>query len=185
MVEDIDTTGGKIYLTGRISSTGNGKILAMDGGADIAISNGTAYDLNAGKILNNDIEGKITITDLARDTWTEYTRSSTRTIDNYSKVARDSAAMEKAVKTEKGIGYNKGADASGSYKVKEGLRYNWTLGTETGTTRYFHKTEKTLLWGLWNYSTDQDKLRELEKTSEVKEVQSTTGKIWARATLWT
>ena len=176
VVEDIDTKGGKIYLTGRISSTGNGKILAMDGGADIAISNGTAYDLNAGKILNNDIEGKITITDLARDTWTEYTRSSTRTIDNYSKVARDSAAMEKAVKTEKGIGYNKGADASGSYKVKEGLRYNWTLGTETGTTRYFHKTEKTLLWGLWNYSTDQDKLRELEKTSEVKEVQSKTGK---------
>jgi len=176
VVEDIDTKGGKIYLTGRISSTGNGKILAMDGGADIAISNGTAYDLNAGKILNNDIEGKITITDLAKDTWTEYTPSSTKTIDNYSKVARDSAAMEKAMKTESGIGYNKGADASGSYKVKEGLRYNWTLGTETGTTRYFHKTEKTLLWGLWNYSTDQDKLRELEKTSEVKEVQSKTGK---------
>ena len=97
-VEDIDARGGNIYLTGRISSTeqtvkqqdgsekiGNGRILAVDGGAEIAITNNTKANLTTGKILNNDVEGKITITDLAKDTWTEYTRSKTTVISDYSK----------------------------------------------------------------------------------------------------
>ena len=97
-VEDIDARGGNIYLTGRISNTeqtvkqqdgnekiGNGRILAVDGGAEIAITNNTKANLTTGKILNNDVEGKITITDLAKDTWTEYTRSKTTVISDYSK----------------------------------------------------------------------------------------------------
>ncbi len=80
VVEDIDTRGGKIYLTGRISSTGNGRILAVDGGAEISITNNTKADLSAGKILNNDIEGKISITDLAKSTWTEYDRNGTNSM---------------------------------------------------------------------------------------------------------
>ena len=170
LVEDIDTKGGKVYLTGRISSTGNGRILAADGGADISVTNNSTYGLDVGKVLNNDIEGKITITDLAKDTWTEYTRSATKTIENYSKYAKDSAAAEKATKTASGIGYNSGATPSGSYKVKEGLRYNWTLGTETGTTKYYHKVQNSLFWGALDTSSSQSKLKELESSSEAKEV---------------
>ena len=170
LVEDIDTRGGKVYLTGRISSTGNGRILAADGGADISVTNNSAYGLEVGKVLNNNIEGKITVTDLAKDTWTEYTRSATKTIENYSKYAKDSAAAEKAAKTASGIGYNSGATPSGAYKVKEGLRYNWTMGTETGTTKYYHKVQNSLFWGAKKTSSSQSKLKELENSSEVKEV---------------
>ncbi len=170
LVEDIDTRGGKVYLTGRISSTGNGRILAADGGADISVTNNSTYGLDVGKVLNNDIEGKITITDLAKDTWTEYTRSATKTIENYSKYAKDSAAADKATKTTTGIGYNSGATPSGSYKVKEGLRYNWTLGTETGTTKYYHRVQNSLFWGALDTSSSQSKLKELESSTEAKEV---------------
>ena len=170
IVEDIDTKGGKVYLTGRISSTGNGRILAADGGADITVTNASQLPLTVGKVLNNDIEGKITITDLARDTWTEYTRSATKTIANYSQYARDSEAAEKAMKTAAGIGYNSGATPSGTYKVKEGLRYNWTLGTETGTTKYYHKVQNSLFWGALDTSSSQSKLKELESSTAATEV---------------
>ena len=170
LVEDIDTKGGKVYLTGRISSTGNGRILAADGGADIFVTNNSVYGLDVGKVLNNNIEGKITITDLARDIWTEYTRSTTRTIASYSQYAKDSAAAEKAAKTTAGIGYNSDATPSGTYKVKEGLRYNWTLGTETGTTKYYHKVQNSLFWGALDTTSSQSKLKELESSSEAKEI---------------
>ena len=170
VLENIDTKGGRIYLTGRISSTGNGRILAADGGADITVNNKSAYDLNVGKVLNNNIEGKITITDLAQDMWTEYTRSATKRIEKYSQYAKDSAAADKAAKTLDGIGYNIGATPSGTYKVKEGLRYNWTLGTETGTTKYYHKVQNSLFWGALDTTSSQSKLKELESSSEVKEM---------------
>jgi len=171
VVEDIDTKGGKVYLTGRISSTGNGKVLAVDGGADISITNRTSAELSVGKVINNNLEGKITITDLAKDTWTEYTRTSTKSIENYSRYAKNSAEADKQAKVTAGIGYNKGAEAAGTYKVKEGLRYNWTLGTETGTTKFYHKKQNTLFWGGINTSSNES-MRQMEQTSEVKEVNS-------------
>uniref|UniRef100_UPI003FF04F09 hypothetical protein n=1 Tax=Megasphaera elsdenii TaxID=907 RepID=UPI003FF04F09 len=41
VIPDIDAHGGKIYLSGRISSTGNGKIVALDGAYDISVTNDT------------------------------------------------------------------------------------------------------------------------------------------------
>ena len=164
VMEDIDTQGGRIYLSGRIASTGNGKILAMNGGADISITNNSKYSLMAGKILNNDTEGKITITDVAQDTWTEYTPTETRTIANYSRYIGDSEAAEKAAVTTDGIGYNDGAATKGTYSVKKGQRYNWTLGSETGITKYYHQIESTLFWGALNIDTDTSSLTKYEKT---------------------
>ena len=167
VVEDIDTKGGRIYLTGRISSTGDGRILAMDGGAEIAIHNGGSLDLNVGGILNNDIEGKITITDLARDTWTEYTHDAIRTITDYSKYGKDLAAAEQHAVTTEGIGY-----AVGAYAVKPGLRYNWSLGTETGETKYYHKVDSTLFWGALDIGSDTDSSLAKYETSTPYEIRN-------------
>ena len=164
VMEDIDTQGGRIYLSGRISSTGNGKILAMNGGADISITNNSKYSLEAGKILNNDTEGKITITDVAQDTWTEYTPAFTKTITNYSQYAKDTAKAEEATLVTDGIGYNDGAETKGTYSVKKGQRYNWTLGSETGITKYYHQIDSTLFWGALNIDTDTSSLSKYEKS---------------------
>ena len=189
VVEDIDTQGGRIYLSGRIASTGQGKILAMDGGADISIINNSKLSMQTGKILNNDTEGRISITDVAKDTWTEYTRSATNSmsLDAYGKyLALSDADKEKfaaltdagkaemlGYKTEEekkraaisfgqpGIGYNKGATPSGTYQTKKDQRYNWTLGSETGTTKKYYRVDTSLFWDLYEKS-DTSSLEQYE-----------------------
>ncbi len=166
VVEDIDTKGGRIYLTGRISSTGNGRILAASGGADISVTNRTGLDMQVGKVLNNNIEGKITITDLANDTWTEYTTSSTKTINHYSQFANDSVAAEKNTEIVNGIGFNNGATPGGTYKLKEGLRYNWSYGQTNGNTIEYHAVSKNPFWQ--NQHTSVSEMSKLEASAGVR-----------------
>ncbi len=174
VVEDIDTKGGKIYLTGRISSTGNGRILAVDGGAEITIANNSKADLTTGKILNNDIEGKITITDLAKDTWTEYTRSQTTTIAEYTKHLKEAGGIDQYKESGAAIGrFDK--DNPKTYTPKSGLRYNWTLGKETSTTRYYEKVQNTLFWGGVSTGTDTSKLAQTEASTTPTETKTTDG----------
>ncbi len=116
VVEDIETTGGKVYLTGRIASTDGilndamspggvdvstvrsgsayGRILVADGAANIFLTNETALDMNVGKVLNNQREGVITIADTAKNTWTEYRRGQTRFIADYASYLREHASDE-------------------------------------------------------------------------------------------
>ena len=209
---------GKIYLTGRISSTGNGRILAVDGGAEIAIANDTRSDLSTGRILNNDIEGKISITDLAKNTWTEYGRNDTKSMslaayEKYLKLTDAyKADFEKLGDTQKvsylnltdaqreeyanpqttdarrteilgtptedqineakiasgeAIGHNSGATPSGSYAVKDDLRYNWTIGEDTTTTVDYRMETKSLFWGGLQYGDSTSKLAEKENLGAV------------------
>ena len=217
VVEDIDTKGGKIYLTGRISSTGNGRILAVDGGAEISITNNAKADLSVGKILNNDIEGKISITDLAKSTWTEYGRTATNSMSiaayekyltlndaykaDFAKLTdtqkvsylnlTDTLRAEYAdpqttdarraeilgVPTQKqideakivssaAIGHSNGATPSGSYAVKDDLRYNWTIGEDTSTTIDYKMETQSLFWGGLQYGDSTSKLAAKENTTE-------------------
>ena len=215
IVEDIDTKGGKIYLTGRISSTGNGRVFAADGGAEIAITNRTKADLSTGKILNNDIEGKISITDLARKTWTEYTRSSTNSmsipayekylkltdaykadfakLNDTQKVAylnltdtqrteyanpattdarraeilgtpTETQIAEAKIVSGDGLAHNTDTTPGGQYQVKEDLRYNWTEGNDSTTTRYYRLETKSLFWGGLEYDDTTNELGKLESS---------------------
>ena len=70
--EDIDQSGGgRIYLAGAIANTNSkgGKLLALDGGANIEID-ASAKDINLqiGKINADNVEGQITIVDTATGT---------------------------------------------------------------------------------------------------------------------
>ena len=217
VVEDIDTKGGKIYLTGRISSTGNGRILAVDGGAEITITNNAKADLSVGKILNNDIEGKISITDLAKSTWTEYGRTATNSMSiaayekyltlndaykaDFAKLtdtqkvsylnltdtlraeyadpqttdARRAEILgvptqeqidEAKIVSSAAIGHGNGATPSGSYAVKDDLRYNWTIGEDTSTTIDYKMETQSLFWGGLQYGDSTSKLAAKENTTE-------------------
>ena len=59
--------GGLLQLTGKIISTGNGKIEVIDGYGRINVNNQTSKKLVLGQVhTGGDIEGKIIITDIAR-----------------------------------------------------------------------------------------------------------------------
>ena len=77
LVPDIDAHGGQIYLSGRISSTGNGKIICLDGAYDISINSKIEnIDLKLGKLISNDVSGKITIVDKAKNSTTVINKDS-------------------------------------------------------------------------------------------------------------
>lgn len=145
VVDDVETKGGQVQLTGHISSTGNGKILALDGGAAIDINNKANADLQTGNILNNNIAGLIKITDLNTKTITEYTRTQTKVSDLFGNNSTTGGA-------------------SSEYAVKDGLRYNWTEGATTETSETYQRDIKKGLWGAVE-TQDSTALAAYEKTT--------------------
>ncbi|MBR4328445.1 MAG: hypothetical protein IKP71_01175, partial [Candidatus Riflebacteria bacterium] len=128
ILEDVNSQGGKIYLTGRISNTGNGKIFAADGASDINITNKTGKDLVANILDVGEREGLIRIMDLGKNTdekgnkilatLTEMTSKDTKVWYVTSK-----GQSENPDKVSSG--------ASSEYKPQDGLTYNWSTGYQS------------------------------------------------------
>lgn len=150
VVPDVDANGGQVYLTGRISSTGSGSIKVLDGAYDIDVTNNTGTDLQLGKLVSNNVDGLISITDTAQETITEITRDKTVVKDLSGKVTSttDSAITE--------------------YKPQGDLRYNWTTGQEVTTSTTYEKTIKAGLWGLVE-TVNNTNLTEYEQTENIKD----------------
>lgn len=156
VVPDVDVNGGKIYLTGRISSTGGGTIKALDGAYNVAVTNNTANTLQLGRLVSNKSDGLISITDTGRGKLTEITRS---------------GAKEYAISD---INKLHGTNVSTSeYNPQTGLRYNWTTGQTVSTSKTYQNTVKAGLWGLVE-TMDDTKLTEFEQHNKpIKESDST------------
>lgn len=129
VVPDVDANGGQVYLTGRISSTGSGSIKVLDGAYDINVTNNTDTDLQLGKLVSNNVDGLISITDTGKNTITEITRN--QTVVKY---------LSGNVKSTSG-------SAIDEYNPQSYLRYNWTTGQEVSTSTTYEQTIKAGLWG--------------------------------------
>lgn len=161
IVPDVDAHGGQVYLTGRISSTGGGSIKVLDGAYDITVKNDTATDLQLGKLVSNNADGLIRITDTYANTITDFTRDKTVTqvwdADTHQYVTSESGA-------------------SSSYQPEEGLRYNWTTGTNTATTAKYEKTIKAGLWGAVDVNNETFLKEYTNETTMVESDSDTTNK---------
>lgn len=135
ILEEVDPQGGKIFLTGRVSSTGNGRIVAFDGAAEVDITNNTFRPITTANIGSGNAEGLVRITDSAKGLVTEFRRDSTT---NY-----DIGSTDKTLSA-----------ASSIYKPKEGLYYNWTTGLNRTDEKYKKYVEKFLFWGGYTYGKD-------------------------------
>ena len=133
IAEDIETGGGQIYINGRIASTGNGKIFAANGLADINITNNTDVPLELGRIINNNRSGKITIVDTGNDTWTEFTPGQTKQITNYAQMLKEHFADGMLYDTMQTTSNNLAGEHI-YYQPAAGMRFNWTDGSEQRTT---------------------------------------------------
>lgn len=158
LVQNVDASGGKIYLTGRISSTGNGQIICLDGVSDITVKNTTAYDLQLGDLITHDVSGLVSIQDTAKKTLTEITNGKTtvRKIDSKGQIGEisDSSTFDK----------NTGYD----YNPLEGLKYTWTTGQESMTYNKYSKEVVTRGWSLkWSGDEIKKKLAEWTEKSNL------------------
>ncbi|KAF1080651.1 MAG: hypothetical protein GQF41_3061 [Candidatus Rifleibacterium amylolyticum] len=143
ILEDINPRGGKVYLTGRIASTGNGRILAVDGSADIRLDNHTNRSLTVGKVNVGDVAGLISITDLETNTRTEFRRDSTTT----------------SIIGDKGVLVS---GPSGVYSPRKGQYYNWSTGKSVASVENYYKKINFRLWG--GYTKNATTIHELEST---------------------
>lgn len=166
LTEAIEPNGGKIYITGALSSTGSGKLLAMDGTANIAIDTTKAdRNLRVNRITNKDITGLISIKDTQKNTLTEYTTDGqkmsvkTTTLNNKGNATSTSTTQVNGSTT--------------TYAPAEGMTINWTGGTSGDKKIIKWQYEKDFVfWGLIKYGTTKDFVEKEEVKNGKTEVSS-------------
>ena len=148
LVQNVDASGGRIYLTGRISSTGNGQIICLDGVSNINVNNGTDYTLQVGDLITHDVQGLVSITDTAQRKLTEITSSGAieKAIDENGKIAQNGTPPEENI-------------LANGYKPLTGLHYTWTTGKEVTTYERYEEDFKDGGWGLWSNGTTTEQLQ--------------------------
>ena len=166
LTEAIEPNGGKIYITGALSSTGGGKLLAMDGTANIAIDTTNAdRNLRVNKITNKDITGLISIKDTQKNTLTEYTTDGQKMSVKETTLDDRGNASSTSKKQVNG--------SATTYKPADGMTINWTGGTSGDKKIIKWQYEKDFVfWGLIKYGTTKDFVENEEVKNGKTEVSS-------------
>ena len=167
LTEAIEPDGGKIYITGALSSTGSGKLLAMDGTANIAIDTTNAdRNLRVNKITNKDITGLISIKDTQKNTLTEYTTDGQKMSVKTTKLNNKGNVISSSTTQVNG--------ATTTYAPAQGMTINWTGGTsgDKKIVKWQYKKD-FVFWGLIKYGTTKDFVENEEVKNGKTEVSST------------
>lgn len=161
ILEDVNASGGQIYLTGRISSIGAGRLYCLDGTSNITIESNLPYNMKLGSLITNDVKGRVSITDTAG-----YSVSYNNKKIPVARVTEyTNGMMETYYVSSGGTKYEYMATyfdggKGGEYKPKAGLRYTWTSGTKnTDYKRYTHD-DMDGGWGLWDLEEKDKDLQE-------------------------
>lgn len=138
LTEAIAPAGGKIYINGAVASTsGTGRLLAMDGTPDVSIdTSAVSRDLTVNTIRNQDIDGLISIKDTNNGKQTEYRNSGGKT----------------TVTVTDGDGKVTTSTVDSAVYTPDAQTLKWTGGTTGGKTVKVHEYDKNfVLWGLIKY----------------------------------
>lgn len=180
LVDSVTPGGGQIYINGAVSSTGNGRLMAMDGMANVdidttAVTGDTVQGIVINEIRNRDVEGLVSITDTNKTTdskgqkvdglVTEYQNGRWREYEYGTAVADRPEFTDIALSL---------GNASYTYNPEQGLRYEYTGGYEAGETNNYSYTDYFILWGGIDYSTSDEFLKKLAEKGIVTAPVSTT-----------
>ena len=148
IVDDIVPQGGHIYITGRIASTGSGKLYAAAGSATLKVDAGN-HDVKLGDISTGKVHGLIEIT----DTMHAGKIVNGKTVDALvSKWTNDGTGMHRQTEwlyADGSTGSTSNYYSPNQYNPITGLAYMWSTGTNTGTVTTTNKTESFKWWGLY------------------------------------
>lgn len=157
VMDDVLPEGGSIFISGKIASTGGGKIFASDGSADVRFNAGD-HDVLTGRIDTGSSKGVVQFTDLFYNnngTGAKVTRWQDGQTTEYMVDHNGQLIGEKTVRN--GIQ---------NYSPKDGLLYVWTEGTVSGSTERQYYEYMAKWWGAAD-----DKLKDAfasEKTTVTK-----------------
>ena len=153
VTESVAPKGGQIQLSGKISSTGGGRIIAADGTADISIDTSAVdKDVKVNSITGNDLSGLITITDKNQtNTDGDYLVTEYRNGQHRSYYTGDDTSS---------LGWTNGMP---DYSPLKGSQFTWTGGVSGERTEDKSYTEKFVLWGLITYDKSEDLLNHISQ----------------------
>lgn len=167
VVEDIDANGGQIYLTGRISSTGNGKIVCLDGLSNISVNNKLDYVMQLGDLTVNETSGLVKITDTAG----EFDHGAAVRVTTVT----DGHTVRDYYDNNGNLVYTSSGIVIGNkvvYEPTNNLRYTWTSGNRNTTYTRYQKDEVDGGWGLWSLGADTKQLAEWSVPANVDTSQN-------------
>ena len=164
LTESVRPEGGQIQISGKVSSTGGGRIMAMDGTADIHIdTTAVDKDVKVNSITNNDISGLITITD----------KNQTDVDGDYLVTEYKNGAYRQYYTGDDtaSLGWKNGTP---DYKPEAGSQFAWTGGVTGETITEKHYTEDFLFWGALAYDKSEDLIDHIHKVSGQIDTGATT-----------
>lgn len=149
VIEDISPQGGQIYITGRIASTGGGKLVAADGSAEIKINSGNR-DVLVGNIDTGNVSGLIKIT----DTSPGLLKGVDGAIARVTEITNGNNVSYFITAANEEMGRQEGA-ASG-YSPLKGQLYGWTKGYGQVTVTTYNHEQKFTVWNAFDYGDPKD-----------------------------
>ena len=167
IVPSVNANGGRIYLTGRISSTGDGKIMCLDGAYNVDVKNSLNYNLQLGELVVNDTKGQIVMADSGLGRRLTYTTDGILWEDYDAK-------QHKFVKNEKKSSST--GSTTYTFTPEAGLNYSWVSGYKKIEYERYQHSEKADWWGWdgdYDPDRDHDTLDKWEKIEKPTEVGST------------
>lgn len=163
--ENVEASGGKIYINGAVSSTGSGRIVAMNGTPDISVDTSLVdRDLRVNSITSNDIEGLISIKDTQKGFLTEYRTDGDKVTVTEISLATDGTSS-KSTADLKDLVYN----------PTEDMTIKWTGGTSGAqVVRGYKYTKDFIAWGLIKFNTSDDVLNNQDVQEGKTEITTST-----------
>lgn len=145
VIDDINPQGGQIFISGRLASTGGGKLVAADGAADISVDVKN-HDILLGNIDTGNVQGLIQLSDTS-----------------YGYSNRPADAVSKVTEIRRSGSTSYWLDANGNksgivsttstiFSPISGQLYGWTDGVSSQTVTNYYKTQNFTLWNLIDYN---------------------------------
>ena len=169
VMDDVLPEGGSIFITGKIASTGGGKIFASDGSADVRFNAGD-HDVLTGRIDTGSSKGVVQFTDLF---WSDSTKGTGAKVTRW----QDGKTTEYMVDHNgQAIGNETVRNGIQNYSPKDGLLYVWTEGMVSGSTETQYYEYMAKWWG-----EAADKLQDAFETE--KKTITKSGNLYQGATI--
>ena len=151
VVDSITTNPGQVVITGNVISTGNGRVYAADGAAEISIdTTASDRDVQVNNLSVSSGSGLVSITDHLQNKVFEYQDGKVRsyTIGDSGNVTEETS----------------------SYFTPKDQTFQWTGSVSQNEIKTYSYTEETYVWGLWDKRTDDEIIAAYREDAKVTTV---------------
>ena len=148
IVDSITTNPGQVVITGNVISTGNGRVFAADGAAEISINTAASdRDVQVNNLSVSSGSGLVSITDHLQNKVFEYQDGKSRsyTIGDPGNVT----------------------EGTSSYFTPKDQTFQWTGSVSQTETKTYSYTEKSYAWGIYDTRTDDEIINEYKDDADV------------------